>query len=115
MFLMKLSLEPVVCRRSLAIPFDVGPTLYKYYTNVLCLLGCYRPFNTSPVNSLFLDKEEGQDNLLILSSYLLPHQDLLYVPDRSLTACLQRETTGHSPPSRLASTIFESSLQNNEV
>ena len=20
--------------------FDVGPTLYKYYTNVLCLLGC---------------------------------------------------------------------------
>ena len=20
--------------------FDVGPTLYKWYTNVLCLLGC---------------------------------------------------------------------------
>ena len=31
--------------------FDVGPTLYKCYTNVLCLLGCESPVFSNQVSS----------------------------------------------------------------
>ena len=43
-------------------PFDAGPTLYKYYTNVLCLLGSFTPCLNKMTNIV------SPDSLSILQS-----------------------------------------------
>ena len=41
--------------------FDVGPTLYKWYTNILCLLG-YRAYVWKYSKTNMLKQENTRDN-----------------------------------------------------